>query len=110
MLPQDFDKRITDQTERAMSKVYAKAGAMKSLGNLRVFAPWWGLNLTSLNPDLGSYFGSDKGVLVLSAEDDDFKQLKAGLNKPHSTAMSNAAGNGKVSAPPPRLAERCASA
>jgi S1-C subfamily serine protease len=82
LLPPDYDKRVKEQTERAMreaQRVYAKAGEnMKSLGNLRVFAPWWGVNLASLNADLGSYFGTDKGVLVLSSDDEDFKQLKAG--------------------------------
>jgi hypothetical protein len=39
--------------------------------------PWWGLNLASINPDLGGYFGTDKGVLVLST-DDSMKDLKSG--------------------------------
>jgi hypothetical protein len=39
--------------------------------------PWWGLNLASLNADLGGYFGTDHGVLVLST-DDSLKQLKSG--------------------------------
>ena len=44
---------------------------------VRVSMPWWGVNLVSLNTDLGAYFGADKGVLVLSA-DDSMKGLKAG--------------------------------
>jgi hypothetical protein len=36
------------------------------------------VNLASLNADLGGYFGTDKGVLVLSSDDENFKQLKAG--------------------------------
>ncbi|HET9818678.1 MAG TPA: PDZ domain-containing protein [Rhodanobacteraceae bacterium] len=31
-------------------------------------SPWWGLNLAPLNPDLGRYFGADKGALVLSRD------------------------------------------
>jgi S1-C subfamily serine protease len=31
-------------------------------------SPWWGLNLAPLNPDLGRYFGVDKGALVLSRD------------------------------------------
>lgn len=41
-------------------------------------APWWGLNLAPLNPDLGRYFGTDKGALVLSAESSRYPGLKAG--------------------------------
>ena len=40
--------------------------------------PWWGLNLASLNPDLGSYFGADHGALVLSADAETTKTLKSG--------------------------------
>ena len=36
------------------------------------------LNLTTLNPGLGNYFGSDQGVLVLENEGGKLPQLKAG--------------------------------
>jgi hypothetical protein len=36
------------------------------------------LNLTSLNPELGKYFGADSGVLVLENEGGKLPQLKAG--------------------------------
>jgi membrane-associated protease RseP (regulator of RpoE activity) len=41
-------------------------------------SPWWGLNLTPLNADLGRYFGTDKGVLVLSRSDEQFPELQPG--------------------------------
>jgi S1-C subfamily serine protease len=41
-------------------------------------SPWWGLNLAPLNPDLGNYFGTDKGVLVLSRNDKQFPELQPG--------------------------------
>ncbi len=41
-------------------------------------SPWWGLNLAPLNPDLGSYFGTDHGVLVLSRNDKRFPGLHPG--------------------------------
>ena len=78
----EMQQRIQDQTQKALAKaqVYVDAGkrAERSLGRLNLLTPWWGLNLVSLNPDLAGYFGTDKGVLVLSADDDDFKQLKSG--------------------------------
>jgi hypothetical protein len=40
--------------------------------------PWWGLNLASLNADLGRYFGADSGVLVVSASRNALKELRAG--------------------------------
>lgn len=41
-------------------------------------APWFGLNLASLNPDLGSYFGTDRGALVLSRDTTQFPELQPG--------------------------------
>lgn len=41
-------------------------------------SPWWGLNLAPLNPDLGRYFGTDHGVLVLSRNNDAFPELQPG--------------------------------
>lgn len=40
--------------------------------------PFWGLNLASLNKDLGSYFGTDKGALVLSGDSKRYPGLEAG--------------------------------
>lgn len=36
---------------------------------MRRAMPWWGLNLVALNPDLGRYFGAERGALVVSADD-----------------------------------------
>ncbi|HVU81686.1 MAG TPA: PDZ domain-containing protein, partial [Rhodanobacteraceae bacterium] len=41
-------------------------------------APWFGLNLAPLNPDLGSYFGTDRGALVLSRDGKQFPELQPG--------------------------------
>lgn len=40
--------------------------------------PWWGIQLTDLNPDLGRYFGTDHGVLVLSTDGGALDGIKAG--------------------------------
>ena len=40
--------------------------------------PFWGLNLASLNKHLGSYFGTDKGALVLSGDSKRYPGLEAG--------------------------------
>lgn len=50
-----------------------KSGAL-----IRFSAPWWGLNLSSLNKDLGGYFGTDHGALVLSSDNSRYPGLKAG--------------------------------
>src|SRR5262249_47554830 len=53
--------------------------AMKHMpGNLHIQMPWWGLNLAPLNADLGHYFGTDKGVLVIAADNDSLPGIKAG--------------------------------
>lgn len=56
----------------------ANEGARQARIALRSFSPWWGLNLVSLNKDLGSYFGTDKGALLLSSDGDSLPGLKAG--------------------------------
>ena len=40
--------------------------------------PWFGLNLAPLNPGLGSYFGTDRGALVLSRDEKQFPELQPG--------------------------------
>lgn len=55
------------------------AGNLQQLRNLRISAmPWWGMNLASLNPELGAYFGTSEGVLVLSTDADNMPELKGG--------------------------------
>lgn len=95
-LPPDFDKHIQIQVEHAaraaqdaakhamseeriaeISK-HAAEGARRAIEHVSFSMPWWGLNLASLNPDLGTYFGADHGVLVLSADADASKTLKSG--------------------------------
>ncbi|HSN00386.1 MAG TPA: PDZ domain-containing protein, partial [Rudaea sp.] len=71
-LPPDFDRRVQMQVHDAMHHAHA------GMRELRLLTPWWGLNLAALDPDLGGYFGTDQGVLVLSADADAFKGLKSG--------------------------------
>src|SRR3990170_4631505 len=40
--------------------------------------PWGGIELVSLNPDLGEYFGAREGVLVVRAPEDSSLALKGG--------------------------------
>lgn len=72
LLPPDFDHRIQLKVHDAMRH------AGDGMQELRLLTPWWGLNLAALNPDLGGYFGTDNGVLVLSADADSYKGLKSG--------------------------------
>lgn len=53
-------------------------GASPATDDSFALMPWWGLNLASLNPDLGRYFGAESGVLVLSASRNALKELRAG--------------------------------
>lgn len=41
-------------------------------------APWLRFQLTAMNPELGRYFGTDRGVLVLSTEGGALEGVKAG--------------------------------
>ena len=57
---------------------HAAEQGRQAMQQIRYSTPWWGLNLTSLNADLGSYFGTDHGALVLSADAQTAKALKSG--------------------------------
>ncbi|MDR3388014.1 MAG: PDZ domain-containing protein [Rudaea sp.] len=86
-IPPDLDKRVNEQVQRAVSQAErtaeraserAQAQVQRALEHVSFSTPWWGLNLVSLNPDLGGYFGADRGVLVLSDSNDSLKGLKSG--------------------------------
>ena len=65
------------QSERARADIAAQWGKGFTLKG-HWFAPWWGLNLASLNPELGRYFGTDQGALVLSNDAQRYPGLQAG--------------------------------
>jgi S1-C subfamily serine protease len=86
----EFQRNIQRSIDEAMKSASA---AMKQASVARVAAikagehahqwvirmsPWFGLNLAPLNPDLGSYFGTDQGALVLSRDDKQFPELRSG--------------------------------
>ena len=97
-LPKDFNERIQADVERAQrdaERVYerdhaqierqverATREAMKHVPPqqpmLHLGMPWWGLNLAPLNADLGRYFGTDKGVLVIAADNESLPGIRAG--------------------------------
>lgn len=95
-LPKDFNERISADVERAQreaERVYerdherveqqverATHEAMRRVppAMSHLAMPWWGLNLAPLNADLGHYFGTDKGVLVIAADDDSLPGIRAG--------------------------------
>jgi predicted metalloprotease with PDZ domain len=97
-LPKDFNERIradVDRAQREAERTYgrdharmeqqveqATREAMKHIPNprpiVRLGMPWWGLNLAPLNADLGRYFGTDKGVLVIAADNDSLPGIRAG--------------------------------
>jgi len=95
MLPKDFDERVRANVERATREAerryerdqaryerqatQATRDAMKHMPKqLHVPMPWWGLNLAALNADLGRYFGTEKGVLVLATDEDSMPGIRAG--------------------------------
>jgi predicted metalloprotease with PDZ domain len=105
LLPEDFDERVRSDVERAQHDAEralrdrdrmrveidrarqqvahvdmkeAHAEMEKARRAMRHAMPWWGLNLAPMNADLGRYFGSDKGALVISADEDSLPGLRAG--------------------------------
>lgn len=105
LLPEDFDERVRAQVERAqreaersvhqnermraeIERAHAAAARVdmqevrKSMEEgrraMRRAMPWWGLNLAPVNADLGRYFGTAQGALVISADEHALPGLRAG--------------------------------
>src|SRR5581483_7127056 len=75
-----LDRNIEEamkQSEKARADIAAQWGKGFTLRG-HWLAPWRGLNLASLNADLGRYFGIDQGALVLSNDAQRYPGLQAG--------------------------------
>jgi predicted metalloprotease with PDZ domain len=95
-LPEDFNERMRAEVQRAqrealsgkerariradveMARAVAQASAKNARAMTRLAMPWWGLNLAPLNADLGRYFGTDKGVLVMATDENSLPGIRAG--------------------------------
>jgi S1-C subfamily serine protease len=95
-LPRDFNERMRAEMQRAqregltekdraqiradveMARAVARESAKNARTMTRMAMPWWGLNLAPLNADLGRYFGTDKGVLVIATDEDSLPGIRAG--------------------------------
>lgn len=77
-----FQQRLQGEIDSAMRQASRAStlaiNARKQAGNWAVMSPWWGLNLAPLNPDLGRYFGTDHGALVLSRDAKRYPELEPG--------------------------------
>lgn len=77
----EFRARIQKQIDEAMKEASRATEAAVQAGRAGawpVVAPWWGLNLAPLNADLGHYFGTDRGALVLSRDAGRYPELQPG--------------------------------
>lgn len=70
--------RATANEAREQAKRALRHAEIARIDSLRHAMPWWGISLAPLNAELGQYFGSDSGVLVLSANPDTLPDLKPG--------------------------------
>jgi C-terminal processing protease CtpA/Prc len=70
---------IPGMVERSMPRIQVGPGWPGDFSvNMFMNAPWGGIELVSLNPDLGDYFGTREGVLVVRAPEDSTLSLKGG--------------------------------
>jgi C-terminal processing protease CtpA/Prc len=70
----DPDIRMHLEELPRMQYEFGPGGAMQWM----MGGPWGGIELVSLNPDLGDYFGTREGVLVVRASQDSTLPLKGG--------------------------------
>ncbi len=73
-LPPGMDHDIQVEVHRALRETHP--GHLDHA--MRMIMPRYDVNLVSMNPDLGNYFGTDKGVLVVSIGKDFAPPLKSG--------------------------------
>ncbi|MGH8147051.1 MAG: PDZ domain-containing protein [Rhodanobacteraceae bacterium] len=77
-----FQQRMQREIDSAMRQASRAStlaiNARKRAGDWAITSPWWGLNLAPLNPDLGRYFGTDHGALVLSRDAKRYPELEPG--------------------------------
>src|SRR5690606_7317117 len=102
LLPEDFDERVRADVERAREDArramrddgrrradieraraatrspQMRAAMERAREAMRYSLPWWGLNLAPVNADLGRYFGTDRGALVMAADADSVPGGRAG--------------------------------
>jgi len=64
--------------EHGRAQAEAQRAAREAEREVRRAMPWWGLNLAPVNPELGRYFGTDKGALVISADNASLPGLRGG--------------------------------
>jgi hypothetical protein len=78
----EFRQRVQRQIDAAMRDAsHARLAALEAGRQAQgwmITAPWWGLNLAPLNSDLGRYFGTDEGALVLSRDAKRYPELQPG--------------------------------
>lgn len=75
-----------------MVRTFPRMGPMGPMGGMGMFdhmgpgemeltwdrRPWGGIEMVKLNPDLGEYFGTREGLLIVDAAEDSSLKLKAG--------------------------------
>lgn len=76
-------ERATADARRALGdkerfRVDVERAQRDAQSAMRRMMPWWGLNLAPVNADLGRYFGTDKGALVVSADEASPSGLRGG--------------------------------
>lgn len=90
LISREVEERVAREMERAQGEMERLShedmrmhadrvrGREEIKREFRRAMPWWGLNLAPVNADLGRYFGTDKGALVISANDEALPGLRAG--------------------------------
>lgn len=76
----DIERRAHLAVERANRRLAESGPALERAQRAAAAAamPWWGFNLATVDAELGRYFGTDHGALVLATHEGEPTGLKAG--------------------------------
>ena len=71
-------RAAAEHARERMNSKEMRAAFANARQAMRSTMPWWGLNLAPMNGELGRYFGTDRGALVLASDDAAMPGLRGG--------------------------------
>ena len=71
-------RAAAEEARQRMNSKEVREALANARRSARFAMPWWGLNLAPLNGELGRYFGTDRGALVIASDEAALPGLRGG--------------------------------